>query len=200
MVAAAFAAEVEQDGRLVVRPVSAPEQEQVSPRAAHSVALVALQVQVCPLVDSVAVHSDASPVDPQDAPPEQVAPLVVRSVVSPGDLLAYPLVDSVAVHSDASPADPLGALPEQVAPLVVRSVVSPGDLLAYPLVDSVAVHSDASPADPLGALPEQVVPLVVHSVALQAAVRLEALLTGPRAGYLAGRLEDDHWSPAAVSY
>jgi hypothetical protein len=121
-VAAAFAprAEVERDAQLVVPPASAPELEQVSPLAAHSVARGAPQVPACPLDDSVAAHSVASLVDPPDA------------------------------------------------------------------------------------LPEQVAPLVVHSVALQAAVRLVASLAGPQGGplddYLAVRWEDDHWSPAAVSY
>jgi hypothetical protein len=78
-VAAAFApqAEVERDAQLVVPPVFAPEleleQEQVSPRAAHSVALDALPVRV----EALVVRSVVSP----DAPPEQVVPLVVRSGV-----------------------------------------------------------------------------------------------------------------------
>jgi hypothetical protein len=198
-VAAAFAprAEVVRDAQLVVPPVSAPELEQVLPRAAHCVAQGALQAPVCPPDDSVAVHSAASPAGPLDALPEQVVPTVVRSGVSPGDLTACLLDDSVAVHSAASLVDLLDALPEQVVSSVVRSGASPGDLTAGLLDGSVAVHSAASLADLLDALPEQVAPLVVHSVSLQG-VRLDALLADPQAGpladYLAVQLEDDHCS------
>jgi hypothetical protein len=102
-VAAAFAlrAEVERDAQLVVPPASAPEQEQVSPPAAHSVARGALQVPVCLLDDSVAVHSVVSLVGPLHAPLVQVVPLVVRSDASPGDLQVSLLGDSAVAHSIA---------------------------------------------------------------------------------------------------
>jgi hypothetical protein len=150
------------------------------------------------------VERDAQLVVPPASAPELEQVLAHSVALVALQVLVCPLDDSAAVQWAASLVDRLDAPPELVAPLVVRSAVSPDDQPAYPQNDSLAVHLVASLVDPLDALLEPVAPLVVHSVALQAAVRLDALLAdpqgGPLADYSAVRLEDDHWSQAAASY